>query len=151
MLFIKENNGWYELDKVQGIAYNYEGGHHYVNIDTMEKATIVHFDSWHALYLSKNYCPFEADKTSRTAWLSPDGKFYEGRAHEVLAEDLCDIIYGLNSMWAGDELEERGWIRVTTSLMWEIRLEELKNKKLTKKQIDALWDWCQYHNKTYPY
>lgn len=55
-------------------------------------------------------------------------------------------------MWeAEDFLEEHGWVRVTTSMMWEVRESYWFDKDLTQTQLDALWDWCELHNKHYPY
>ena len=151
MTFIRENETWWELDAENGIAYNYMGGHHTINKEIISKSFIFECNSWHELYLLKNFCPLETDKQERTAWLSPDGKFYEAQAHEVAAEYLCDIIYGIEPQWPSDELEKRGWVRITTSLMWEVRFEEWKSKKLTQKQLDSLWDWCKFHDMKYPY
>lgn len=84
---------------------------------------------------------------------SPEGKFYKADAHEVDAEHLCDILYGkdFGIHYAGDYLEEHGWVRLTTSLMWEVRDNYWFDKDLTQAQLDALWDWCELHNKHYPY
>lgn len=99
----------------------------------------------------KKWCPLEADVRWIEVWISPEGKFFNGEAHENRAENILKIIYGeTDVLWPGDRLEKLGWIRATTSLMWEIRLDSLSGKRLTQKQYDALWDWCKIHNKEFP-
>lgn len=92
------------------------------------------------------------------AWLSPDGEFYLGDAHDYRAEEILEFVYGFSeeevqSLWAGDALEKRGWVRLTWTPMWEVRLKKdyWNDKHLTQKQMDALWDWCQCHGKQFPY
>ena len=151
MLFIQlQDNTWCKLDKEKLTAYNYMGGYHYIKEDELSNFKIFECSSWHELYIAKNYCPLESNMKCCNAWLSPDGKIYEATSHEVTAEKLFDIIYGIEPTWAGDELESKGWVRITTSLMWDIRLDTWQNYSLTQKQQDVLWDWCQHHNKTYP-
>ena len=153
MLFINHlnKNIWWELDKEKMMVFNYSGGYHYIDKESLANAESCECENWHELYLKKSYCPLECDKRGRDIWISPDGKFYEVSSHEVGAECLCEIIYGLEEVdWAGDELESRGWLRATTSLMWEVRFDEWKEKNITQKQYDALWDWCKYHKKSFP-
>lgn len=145
-------NEWWQWDRENMTAYNYMGGWHNVNENRLGGIECYEYDSWHKLYLAKHYCPLESDKRERDAWISPEGKYYYGEAHAVEAEHICDIIYGLELDMddAEDYLEKLGWIRVTTSLMWEIRFDKLKEKRLTQRQYDALWDWCECHNKEFP-
>lgn len=153
MLFIKfiHENGWRELDKEKMMAFNYFGGYHYINEKSLSQAEICEYKDWHELYLAKHYCPLEVNKKGNNVWISPEGKYYGDRSHEVVAEDLLEIIYGIeDSLWPGDELEEKGWIRAASSLMWQIRFDEWTGKKLTRKQYDALYEWCNYHNKEFP-
>ena len=151
MEFIYERGSWWELDREKLTCYNYLGGHHSITESELSKAHTFECENWHELYLAKHYCPFESDKRSRNAWISPQGKIYEATSHDVTAEHLLDIIYGLDVHWPGDELASRGWVRVTTSIMWDIRLKEWESKKLTQSQLNALWDWCNYHNKKFPH
>lgn len=95
----------------------------------------------------------EVDIKWPDVWISPEGKYYNGDAHENRAEEILEIIYGENNeLWPGDRLEELGWVRATTSLMWEVRIDSdyWSDKRVTQKQYDALWDWCKYHNKAFP-
>lgn len=59
-----------------------------------------------------------------------------------MAEYLCDIIFGndLDIDYAEGFLEEHGWIRATTSIMWDVRFDSWQNRYITQKQYDALWD-----------
>lgn len=152
MRFIKlQDNSWWELIEDKLLVFNYNGGHHNINTQILNSSQIFECKDWHDLYLLKHYCPLESTVTCRNAWISPEGKFYEAQSHEVTAENICEVIYDIEPLFAGDELENRGWLRVTTSLMWEVRDDYFKNKELTQKQLDALYDWCIYHNKTFPY
>lgn len=152
MLFIKLTSGWWELDKETHAVYNYNGGHHYIDDDVIDNHETFEGKNWHSLYEAKHYCPIETTHRSCHVWISPDGKFYEAEAHDVSAENLCEIIYGTEPMYPGDELEKRGWIRATTNAMWKVRLDTYwKDKTLTQKQQDALWDWCKRHYLEYPY
>ena len=153
MLFINhlEPNVWWQLDKERMMAFNYRGGHNYVTEEDIKNSDVVEYDSWHELYLAKHFCPIETEVWFRDVWISPEGKFYDGEAHLVMAEYLCDIIYGQEDIFCADDyLEERGWIKATTSFMWELRFESLCNREFPQKQYDALFDWCECHKKAFP-
>ena len=153
MLFLKHPNrdGWWECDKERMRLYNYMGGHCDFDEKFLSESECCEYESWHDLYNEKHFCPLEEDKWARDVWISPDGKYYNGNAHEVAAGYLCDIIYGLEDIdYGGDELESRGWCRATTSLMWEVRFDEWQGKKLTQKQYGALLNWCEAHKKKFP-
>jgi hypothetical protein len=143
---------WWEWNKEKMMAYNYRGGHHNINENDLGGVEYCEYESWHELYLAKGFCPFEVDKWECEVWISPEGKYYEGRAHAVMAEYICDIIYGedIDFDFAEDYLEEHGWVRATTSLMWEVRFDSWENKRVSQKQYDALFDWCECHKKDFP-
>ena len=143
---------WWEWDRENMKAYNYMGGWHNINENSLGNAQYYECDSWHELYLAKHYCPFESSKREREAWISPDGRYYYGEAHAVQAEYLCDIIYGndLDFDYAEDFLEEQGWVRVSSGVMWKVRFDNWKGKRISQRQYDALWDWCEYHKKEFP-
>lgn len=155
MKFIKYKDGphWWEWDTENMVAYNYHGGHHNINENALGDVIYCECESWHDLYKKTGYCALETGMLPHTAWLSPDGKMFVATAHEVDAESICEVIYGEEQeIWyAGDFLEERGWVRLTTSLMWEVREEYWLDKELTQAQLDILWDWCKAWNKKYPY
>lgn len=151
MKFILLGEHYWELDENKMLVFNYRGGHHSISQDEINTSKVIECENWHDLYLKAHYCPIETDKHESHAWISPDGTFYEGNAHEVQAEDICEIVFGLEDEFCpGDVLEEKGFIRVTTTLMWEVRIDELASQTLTQKQYDALFDWCQCHNKEIP-
>lgn len=155
MYFIeKKENEWWELDKETMCAFNFFGGYHTIKANELQICEVVECENWRDLYIKKRYCPLEVTIKWRDVWISPEGKYYNGEAHENRAEEILEIIYGEpDNDWAGDRLEQLGWIRATASLMWEVRAdsEYWDEKKLTQKQFDALWDWCENHNKTFPH
>ena len=154
MLFLKDLKGmWWELEKEKMRVFNFNGGSHDISKQELETSDILECDGWHELYKIKKWCPLEVPIRWPNVWVSPDGLFYDGDAHENRAEEILEIIYGeTNDCWAGDRLEELGWVRATKSLMWEVRMDSdyWSNKKISQKQYDALWDWCKSHNKTFP-
>jgi len=85
-------------------------------------------------------------------WLSPDGEFYNGDAHENQAEHILESLYGIDDViHPSDVLERLGWVRLTTTLMWDIRVKEgYFNRDLTQAQLSSMYDWCHYHNKEFP-
>ena len=142
---------WWRWDRENMIAYNYMGGWNNIDENRLGGVEYYECDGWHELYLAKHFCPLETDKSERNVWISPEGKYYCGDAHEVTAQYILDIIYGEEAdFWDGDKLEARGWVRATTSMMWDVRFDEWSGKQLTQKQYDALWDWCQFHKMKLP-
>lgn len=151
MLFVNHLDSWWELDKEKMMVFNYMGGYHYVDGESLGESEIFECNNWHELYLAKHFCPLEVNIRCNDVWVSPNGRFYNGEAHENRAEEILEIMYEEGDVdWAGDRLEELGWIRATTSLMWEVRFNEWKDKYITQKQYDALWDWCKCHKKKFP-
>ncbi|MBO5435917.1 hypothetical protein J6A31_08995 [bacterium] len=156
MTFLKYNDsdGWWEFDKSRMMAYNVNGGHHNVTEDDINEAVLFTCDNWHQLYLCKKYCPIETNVKCADVWISPDGKFYEGKAHAVQAEKICDIIYGLSDLtiWQAESwLNEHNWIKATTSIMWNYYVKDIvSNANLTTKQKTALYDWCNIHGTIFP-
>ena len=103
------------------------------------------------LHGKERQCQLEMSIDITDAWISPDGRFYNGDAHDNRAEELLEAVYGEEDVICpGDRLEELGWIRVTTSLMWEVRADTWNGRRLPQKQYDALWDWCKCHGKGFP-
>ena len=145
-------NEWWRLDKANMKVYNYRHGFHYIDENQLNNSQVCEFDSWHELYLVKGFMPLQGDERLYEAWISPEGKFYDGKAHAVMAKYICDIIYGedIDFDFAEVFLEERGWIRVSANLMWQVRFASWDGKEITQKQFDALWDWCECHEKNFP-
>lgn len=152
--FVKRNDAWWELDEARMMLFNFDGGYQYITKEELQTSEKVICDGWRELYFKKNWCPLEVEINWRDVWISPDGKYYNGDAHENRAEEILEIIYDETDVnWPGDQLEELGWIRAASSLMWEVRMNfgYWNKKTLTQRQFDALWDWCQHHGKTFPY
>lgn len=153
MLFINhlKPDEWWEWDADKMRAYNYYGGWHDVNENSLGSVEAIQCESWHELYKKTQFCPLERDVESRDVWISTDGKYYDGQAHDVTAEKILEVVFNQEvDFCAGDKLEDKGWIRASTTLMWDIRFDDLSRKTLTKKQYEALWDWCQYHHMKFP-
>lgn len=152
MYFVKKsNNEYWELDKEKMKVFNFHGGFHNITKQELESSKILKCNSWHELYEKTKYCPLTANIKWIDVWISPNGTFYNGDAHDNRAEEILELVYDETDIdYPGDRLEQQGWIRATTSLMWEVRMDSWHDKKLTQKQYDALWDWCQYHHKHFP-
>lgn len=152
MYFVKNsNNEYWELDKEKMEVFNFNGGFHNITKQELESSEILECNSWHELYTKTKYCPLTANVKWTDVWVSPNGIFYNGDAHDNRAEEILELVYDETDIdYPGDRLEQQGWIRATTSLMWEVRMDSWHDKKLTQKQYDALWDWCQYHHKHFP-
>jgi len=154
MLFIKlYQTEWWKLDMKTLNVFNFNGGFHSITEQTLASSELFECNGWHDVYLAKKWCPLEVNIKWPNVWISPEGLFYDGDAHENRAEELLEIVYGeVDVEWAGDRLEELGWVRATSNLMWEVRVKSdyWYDRNLTQKQYDALWDWCKLHNKKFP-
>jgi len=85
-----------------------------------------------------------------SAWLSPNGTFYETECteHCVLAEMLVkrDIEGCATTLAEYDpehSLELTGWVKITD---WAVVTYDAS--LVTQSQLDALWDWCARRNTT---
>lgn len=154
MVFIRNSKGeWWELDKEKRVVSNFDGGFHEITQQELESSEILECNGWYDLYKIKDWCPLEVSIRYHDVWISPDGVFYNGDAHDNRAEEILEVVYGEDGVaWPGDTLEELGWVRATRSLMWEVRTDSgyWNEKVITQKQYDVLWDWCKHHNKTFP-
>lgn len=154
MIFINYPNKdeWREWDQDKMLAINYRGGFCEIDENQLEDVEYCICNSWHDLYKKKNFCPLEVESWFKDVWIAPSGKLYDGVAHDVTAEQILSIIYGEEEeLCPGDRLEARGWIRATTGIMWNLRLDELVQKRLTNSQYNALFDWCQLHKINFPF
>lgn len=110
-------------------VYNYRGGWHEINENSsnwMNATVLRDVKDWHDLFLQTGYCYLSTgQQLSSDMWIAPNGIFYvcEDGGHEIVAEDICDIVYGVNPddiPYCGDELIKCGWIKVTTNaIMFE--------------------------------
>lgn len=155
-LWEKYSEGYWEWDEERMRLYNYHGGWHDVdeNSDDWLDGVMIEAKDWHDLYLRTGFCPVETDIYERDAWLSPDGKFYEGEGHSVCAEWICDILFGLKEedlpYSAESYLVERHWLKVTTTFMWGLYLADKPYFEMTQAQMNSLFDWCQLHKRQMP-
>ena len=92
------------------------------------------------------------DFTHHDLWLSPEGLCYEGDAHAVQAECIMKELYGIelnpfgiNS--AEEALIDRGWVKLTTSLMYDYFYIDKMYNNLTEEQQSVYDEWKNYHNK----
>lgn len=155
MLFIKllGSNQWLKLYKEKMLVFDFNGDYRNLTNEELESSKMVECDGWHELYKMKKWCPLEVSVNWPDVWISPNGIFFNGKAHETRAEELLEILYGeTNVCCPGDRLEELGFIRATISLMWDIRIDSnyWNEKKIKQKQYDSLWDWCKFHKKKFP-
>lgn len=92
---------------------------------------------------------YELDANINDAWLSPEGKFYDGKAHEVTA---LDIIYELTGIevelfQASDMLIAMGWKKVTTSEMYDFYKDDGHyNFFASEEQKDSFNQWRIIHH-----
>ena len=155
-MFIKyqHQNMWWRLDYDRMLAFNYYGGHHNINENSEEYmlGEINRAETWHELYKSTGFIPFETlgDRTTnREAWIAPSGVLIWCTAHEGMAEDIFDVIYGIDDdnipcFGAGEALVELGWIKVS-SYMWNHYLECHQADgywNMTEAQFNSLKKWC---------
>lgn len=87
------------------------------------------------------------DKLTSDGWINPQGEFFScedyggSRSHEISAEPLLLKFYGIESAICGDKLIERGWIKVTTSLMFDIYKTNGLFDNMTSGQTDTFNLW----------
>lgn len=152
-LYESYNQGYWRVDLDNMLLFNYHGGYHEINENSPDwlDGILIEAESWHELYLMKKYNPIEGDYTSSEGWIAPDGSFWEGTAHSILAFDICRIKYGLEMEdWAADFLVDHGWIKFTCSTMYNIYLKSNHYDYMTKEQYENLYEWCVYHKKPFP-
>lgn len=109
--------------------------------------------------------PCENIARCRDGWLSPEGDCYAFSynccGHELLAEAIIETLHLREKIEKkifyattedSDFLESLGWVRLSTTLMWGVRLNEgyWEDKELTQAQIDVLFDWCNVHAMSFP-
>lgn len=141
---------WWELDENQCRLLNYQGGHRYIDENSEEwtGAKVVDLEDWHALYLKYDYNPFQLDDFIPEMWIAPNGDFFDGRAHEVIAEDLLDIVYGIKHRLegSGDLLIEKGWVKVSATLMHEYYCEAGMYTHLSAGQRWVVKNWSEHYD-----
>lgn len=89
------------------------------------------------------------DKLTSNGWINPKGEFFPcdvSLSHEISAEPLLLKYYGIESAVCGDKLIERGWIKVTTSLMFDIYKYNGLFDHMTSEQRDTFNIWKEKFN-----
>lgn len=89
--------------------------------------------------------PEPCNPPERAGWLSPKGEMYACNYNEHVW--LADLLG-----YTGVQIEKEGWVKLHYTLLKPDRLlvdKGNKDKRLTQKQIDALWEWA-IHNKVDP-
>lgn len=93
--------------------------------------------------------PYESiltDEYENDAWLSPDGRFYKGAAHEVCAEYILAEVYGMEDvMFAADTLIRVGWVKLTNGFMFSHYVEDGMYANLTSEQTNSMNNWLEVH------
>ena len=150
---------WWQWDKENMKLLNFRGGGFDIdeNSDYWAHAEIHHdCDSWHDIYAVYGQNPLESDITAFDAWISPEGEFFEGNAHRVQAEYICNLVYGIDvddplfSGEAEDYLIGHGWVKATRSFMWSIYQKRDTTWYMTQATFNALFDYCELHNLKMP-
>lgn len=156
MTFIKyEDGSWWELNKDtrnngKMRVYNIRGGYHYINEKELETLVTKEFDSWHDLYKQTGFNPLIGNDMWYCGWISPDGDFYPCEAHEVDAEDIYVLLYGEEHGYYSDLLIEKGWKKVTNSLMFDIYKDNGDYDNFSSnEQFETFYNWCKNYKMKY--
>ncbi len=157
MTFVKfqnDNKWWLYEEKYNSISQiNASFQKIYPDDPKWKEAEIINLDSWFQLCKLKNYYPTETGITERDLWVDPDGRCFQGEAHELQAEYLCEYLYDMHltmdsfPLTAADLLIKAGWVKLTTSLMHDYYIEDGMYDKLTIDQIETIRSWELYHFK----
>lgn len=150
MTFVKIYDVYWKWDKEHMKLYNYHHGHNYIDENSEEwaAATICEADSWHDLYVKTGYNPLIIPYyQARDAWLSPQGEFYEGTAHSLCAERIVEMLLGNSESYeyCSDFLIERGWVKLTTSVMLNYYIEDGMYDHLTMAQKESMSLWADVY------
>ena len=79
-------------------------------------------------------------------WVDPDGECWEGEAHEVVAEDILEVVYGEEvklSDYPADRLMSRGWIKLSV-FMAQIYADSAMYYNITRDQAITIKEWCEW-------
>lgn len=157
MKFIKFDGDyvWNEFDEANLLARNLVGGYRKIDKNSFEyiNSTIIEAENWHDLHLKTGWLgPWVTIIYPHAGWLTPDGLFYQCNAHDIDAVKIVEFLYGkyMDTSEAADFLTQRGWLKITTSLMWDIRLEEENKWYLTPIQEKKLFEWCHAMDMEFP-
>lgn len=153
-LKFKDSDDWMLYEEKYSFLSNIYGGGFYVKKGSKEwnEATIEESASWYELCKKYSYYPTETTWKSSDVWLSPDGRFFEGHCHAVEAEYICEYMFDkhLTTELSDDFLIKKGWVKLTTSLMYNIYIKEGMYNNLTSKQKDLARVWAYQHRMLNP-
>jgi hypothetical protein len=88
----------------------------------------------------------DPELNSLNAWVSPTGDFYP-----------CNYREHIKTAWhlgfEESDIEKKGWVKISDHKVFDIGLEYdiYWHKKPNKKQIKVLIDWCNKHDRKFPY
>ena len=134
--------------------YNYNHGWRDIDENSSEwiNATVIEAEDWHDLYVKTGWTHlcFEHDYKHQNLWVDPDGYCWDGDAHEVIAQDILEVIYGIDAHECkihdcAGVLERMGWIKLST-FMFTMYCEENLYDNITYEQARAVKEWCEYYD-----
>ena len=143
---------WYEWDETHMALDTIEGFTAWKideNDPVWMNAKCLVAEDWHDLYIKTQYCPKATSLRHHYLWLDPYGCTYEGQAHALEAEYICESVYGKGSGVVGAAMElcddfliEHGWVKLSASMMLPHYIECGMYDHLTGLQKETIKDWC---------
>lgn len=158
MKFVKlqGSDEWLLWEEEYMFLSNIKGGGQRIdeNSPAWINAYVEEADSWYAICKKHSYYPNATSYKRNCSWLSPDGLFIEADAHACAAEYICQYLYDITDMdieWCDDYLRQHGWVKLTTSVMYQIYYEDGMYDHLTQPQRDSIRLWADCHCMDYPW
>ena len=149
-LFVNIDDYWHLWDQEHMRLEDLTPGFWNIDENSPEwaRAEVHEFDSWYDLYVRTNFNPLRSNYKERCPWLDPDGYFWQGDAHEVSAEYICELVYDkkFDIGRAANFLVDLGWVKLSDTLMWQYYCEYGMYRDITLAQERAMFKWCEYHN-----
>ena len=148
--FVRYKNDYWEWDEEEMILNNRYHGWRSINENSPEwmNATIIEANDWHDLYLKTGYTDlYRGNKMEPCVWVDPDGDFWKGDCHEVDAEDICEVVLGIDAdlYEAGDYLFKLGWTKLST-WMFSCYCSDHTYDNITTYQARAIKEWCDHYD-----
>ena len=148
MIFVKYEDCYYEWDQTKMRLHNQAGGWFDINENAPEwlGATTVKAENWHDLYKQTGWTNLKRDITERCLWLDPEGGCWKGDCHEIDAADIVEVLYGedLRLYSAGDYLYQKGWVKLSATMMFTIYCDDSLYDNVTFDQACTIKEWCEY-------
>ena len=153
----KDSDIWWHWPVEEGLTvYNVNGGWHEIdeNSEQFMCGRVVHAASWADLCKQEGYNPWESEgnQPTREMWIDPDGVMYDcgtWGAHESTAQTILKILFNQpEEYWdAGDQLIERGWIKVSAGPMRKWYEKSGMYANMTDEQFYAYQRWERKYGK----